>query len=68
VLPLAERVLSAADWTDLDAAFMKNRDPLTHREGDDAFRPLFKKILMTLPAPLGLGPAMEALGVSYRRA
>ena len=68
VLPLAERVLSAADWVDLDAAFMKNRDPLTHREGDDAFRPLFKKILMTLPAPLGLGPAMEALGVSYRRA
>jgi len=68
VLPLAERVLSAADWADLDAAFMKNRDPLTHREGDDAFRPLFKKILMTLPAPLGLGPAMEALDVSYRRA
>ena len=67
VLPLAERVLSVADWSDLDAAFMKNRDPLTHREGDDAFRPLFKRILMTLPAPLGLGPAMEALDTSYRR-
>jgi hemerythrin-like domain-containing protein len=67
VLPLAERVLTAVDWAELDAAFMKNRDPLTHREGDDAFRPLFKRILMTLPAPLGLGPAMEALGVSYRR-
>jgi hemerythrin-like domain-containing protein len=68
VLPLAERVLSPADWNELDAAFMKNRDPLTHREGDDAFRPLFKRILMTLPAPLGLGPAMEALGVSHPRA
>jgi hemerythrin-like domain-containing protein len=68
VLPLAERVLTAADWAVLDAAFMKNRDPLTHREGDDAFRPLFKRILTTLPAPLGLGPAMEALDVSYRRA
>jgi hemerythrin-like domain-containing protein len=68
ILPLAERVLSAADWAELDAAFMKNRDPLTHREGDDAFRPLFKRILMTLPAPLGLGPAMVALGVSYKRA
>ena len=67
VLPLAERVLSASDWAELDAAFMKNRDPLTHREGDDAFRPLFKRILMTLPAPLGLGPAMEALGDSYKR-
>jgi hemerythrin-like domain-containing protein len=67
VLPLAERVLTAADWAVLDAEFMKNRDPLTHREGDDAFRPLFKRILTTLPAPLGLGPAMEALDISYRR-
>jgi hemerythrin-like domain-containing protein len=67
VLPLAERVLTAADWAVLDAAFMKNRDPLTHREGDDAFRPLFKRILTTLPAPLGLGPAREALDISYKR-
>ena len=51
----------------LDAAFMKNRDPLTHRDGNDAFRPLFKRILMTLPAPLGLGPVMEALDTSYKR-
>jgi len=65
VLPLAERVLTAGDWAELDAAFMHNRDPLTHREGDDAFRPLFKRILMTLPAPLGLGPALEALRASY---
>src|SRR6476620_6484606 len=65
ILPLAERVLTAADWTELDAAFMHNRDPLTHREGDDAFRPLFKRILMTLPAPLGLGPALDALQRSY---
>jgi hemerythrin-like domain-containing protein len=67
VLPLAERVLTAADWAVLDAAFMKNRDPLTHREGDDEFRPLFKRILTTLPAPLGLGPAMDALNLSYKR-
>lgn len=67
VLPLAERVLDPQDWAGLDAAFMKNRDPLTHRESDDAFRPLFKRILMTLPAPLGLGPAMSALDVAYRR-
>ena len=60
-LPLAERVLAPADWAELDEAFMRNRDPLTRREADDAFRPLFKRILMTLPAPLGLGPALEAL-------
>ncbi len=47
------------------AAFMQNRDPLTRRACDDAYRPLFKPILMTLTAPLGLGPAMEAMRVSY---
>ena len=67
VLPLAERVLTPEDWRELDAAFMQNRDPLTHREPDDAYRPLFKRILMSLPAPLGLGPAMEALYVSRPR-
>ena len=65
ILPLAERVLTGTDWAELDAAFMQNRDPLTHRDGDDAFRPLFKRILMTLPAPLGLGPTLEALHGSY---
>ncbi|MGZ5204854.1 MAG: hemerythrin domain-containing protein [Caldimonas sp.] len=65
ILPLAERVLTPADWVELDAAFMENRDPLTHREPDDAYRPLFKKILMTLPSPLGLGPAMEAMQTYY---
>ena len=67
VLPLAERVLDRTDWAQHDAAFMKNRDPLTHRAGDDEFRPLFKHILMTLPAPLGLGPAMDALAVAHKR-
>ncbi len=66
VLPLAERVLTPADWATLDAAFTQNRDPLTRRAGDDAYQPLFKRILMTLTAPLGLGPAMDAMRVSYR--
>ena len=61
VLPLAERVLSAEDWLELDTAFLKNRDPLVGYEADGAYRALFKKILMTLPAPLGLGSALEAL-------
>ena len=68
VLPLAERLFTQADWVELDAAFMQNRDPLTYRDGEDEFRPLFKRILMTLPAPLGLGPVMQALGDSYPRA
>ena len=68
VLPLAESVLTEADWVAVDEAFMQNRDPLTHRQGDDSFRPLFKRILMTLPAPLGLGSAMEAMQASHPRA
>jgi hemerythrin-like domain-containing protein len=67
VLPVAERVLTAADWSELDAAFMKNRDPLTYREPDDVYRPLFMRILKTLPAPIGLGSAAEALAVSHRQ-
>jgi len=67
VLPLAEKVLSPTDWVALDEAFMQNRDPLTHRVGDDSFRPLFKRILMTLPAPLGLGSAMTAMQASHPR-
>ena len=55
VLPLAERVLGAEDWQDLDTAFLANRDPLTGHEPEDAYRPLFKRIVMTAPAPVGLG-------------
>ena len=67
VLPTAERVLTASDWSELDAAFMKNRDPLTHRAPDDVYQPLFMRILKTLPAPIGLGSATEALAASHRR-
>ena len=65
MLPLAERVLAPEDWVELDAAFLANRDPLT--QPDNEYRPLFQRILMTLPAPLGLGPAMAAFHVSYPR-
>ena len=61
VLPLAERVLTDDDWQTLDAAFRKNLDPLAGHEAEEAYRPLFRKILMTLPAPLGLGSALEAM-------
>jgi hemerythrin-like domain-containing protein len=64
VLPLAEKLLTAEDWAELDAAFTKNRDPLTGHEPDNAYRPLFKKILNTLAAPIGLGPALEAMSVT----
>ena len=61
ILPLAEAVLSADDWAELDAAFLLNRDPLAGHEAEDEYQPLFKKILSTLPASSGIGSALEAL-------
>ena len=55
VLPAARAHLTEADWATLDAAFAANRDPLAGHEADDVFKPLFQKILMTAPAPIGLG-------------
>jgi hemerythrin-like domain-containing protein len=54
VLPLASRVLTAEDWTTIDAAFAANRDPLTGHAPEAAFRALFTRIVNLVPAPLGL--------------
>jgi len=60
VLPLAERVLTEADWARLDAAFHDNRDPFAgHASDDDGYRNVFKKILWALPPPLGIGPPLS---------
>ena len=62
VLPLAEAVLGADDWTELDGAFLENRDPLAGHGAIAAYQPLFKKILATLPhSSSGVGSALEAL-------
>lgn len=57
VLPAALRVLSDAEWQRLDEAFAANRDPATGHPVDDVYRPLFSKIAMMAPAPIGLGGA-----------
>ncbi len=56
ILPLAERVLTDEDWTELDRAFGANRDPVTGCEPDEDYRALFTKIVNAVPAPVGLGP------------
>jgi hemerythrin-like domain-containing protein len=58
ILPLAERVLSDADWRELDEAFALNRDPLTGHTPDHEYNALFTRIVNAVPAPLGLGPAL----------
>ena len=56
VLPEAEKVLTEADWKELDAAFETNCDPLTGKyPPDPAYDRLFTRILMKAPAPIGLG-------------
>ena len=57
LLPAARRSFSEADWAELDAAFAANRDPLTGHEPEEGYRPLFRRIVMSAPAPIGLGPA-----------
>ena len=55
VIPLAERVLTQADWADLDEAFLANRDPLTGSEPAPDYAALFTRIVNLVPAPVGLG-------------
>lgn len=58
ILPEAERVLTEADWKELDAAFETNCDPLTGKhQPDPAYDRLFTRIVMKAPAPIGLGDA-----------
>lgn len=55
IIPAALQHLSAEDWAEMDAAFAANRDPLTGHAPDAEYAPLFRKIVMTAPAPIGLG-------------
>ncbi len=58
ILPLAERVLTEQDWSDLDSAFSANRDPLTGHEPEADYVALFTRIVNIVPAPIGLGAAI----------
>jgi hemerythrin-like domain-containing protein len=57
ILPLAERMLTAEDWDELNDAFAENRDPLTGHTPDEEYRALFTRVVNAVPAPIGLGPA-----------
>jgi hemerythrin-like domain-containing protein len=58
ILPEAEKVLGEADWKELDADFLQNRDPLASRQAaDPVYDRLFSRIVREAPAPIGLGDA-----------
>jgi hemerythrin-like domain-containing protein len=56
ILPLAERVLTQADWAELDAEFAENPDPLWSMGGTEDFDELFTRIVALAPPPIGVGP------------
>ena len=55
VLPLAEKLLTQADWDELDAEFLLNLDPLTGHAPKEEYNALFSRIVCLAPAPIGLG-------------
>ncbi len=59
VMPLAERMLTEADWQTVDAAFRANEDPLLGTKPKEEFRRLFQLILSVAPPPVGVGPIPE---------
>jgi len=62
VLPAAEQSLAPADWVVLDAAFAADRDPLAGGMHDPHYDRLFTRIVLTAPAPIGVGqPFGEAV-------
>jgi len=57
LLPLARRQLTPAEWAGIDAAFEANKDPWSGPTGE--FRTLFTRIVSMVPAPYGLGAALD---------
>jgi hemerythrin-like domain-containing protein len=56
ILPEAEKHLTEADWSELDAAFALNTDPLNGKYArDPVYDKLYSRIVSTAPAPIGLG-------------
>jgi hemerythrin-like domain-containing protein len=55
VMPLAERVLSAEDWREIDAAFTNHDDAMFGTAPREEYAALFKPILSQAPPPVGYG-------------
>ena len=58
LLPLAERVLTKADWQAIGDAFAGNKDPIADLREQD-FASLYTRIVNLAPAPIGLGERWE---------
>jgi hemerythrin-like domain-containing protein len=54
ILPLAEEILSDADWHELDGLFSVHDDPVFGQKPKEDFNTLAVKIISQAPAPHGL--------------
>ena len=54
-LPIAERVLTAEDWAEINAAFRENDNPLFGIKPKEEAEALYQRILALAPAPIGFG-------------
>lgn len=60
LFPVAQQVMTSTDWSELDAVFSKDRDPLASGQRDPCFDRLFTRIVTATPAPIGVGRAFHA--------
>jgi hemerythrin-like domain-containing protein len=58
-LPMAEKYLSASDWSAIDAAFLGHSDPMLGADARTEFDKLFTRIVNLAPPPVGLGPERQ---------
>ena len=55
IFPLATAALTAADWQEIDAAFLDNADPVFGAQAQAGFRELFHRVASLAPDSVGLG-------------
>ncbi|MBP7392766.1 MAG: ATP-binding cassette domain-containing protein [Zoogloea sp.] len=55
IYPLASEMLTAADWAEIDQAFLDNDDPVFGSAARAEFRELFHKVASLAPVSVGLG-------------
>jgi branched-chain amino acid transport system ATP-binding protein len=55
ILPLAQKVLTDADWATIERAFADNDDPIFGRNPQAYFDRLFSRIVALAPEPYGVG-------------
>lgn len=55
IFPLATAALTAADWQEIDAAFLNNADPAFGTQAQAGFRELFHRVASLAPVSVGLG-------------